>query len=378
VLVAWCLQAQGQQSLSDGEWLEQSRRRLEEAAAGEAPAWLRIEPDEAHRAMAQDIAAASIGQPTRAPETQASAGQVWIFGSFSLPRPTLTQLLKEASEPGVVLVLRGVPAKATVPATIRRLQTFLPNSERVPNVILDPALFRRFDVQRVPTLVLSRAQGLRPVIVQGAVSVAWLRRMASALTTGGEHLGKRAEDFEIAETDLIEEMQRRLAAIDWTARRERAASAFWPRLRSTFVRLPQTEQPRQVIVNPTVRVTQDVTDAEGHVLIAAGETFNPLNLVPLSKTLIVFQGTSPPQVRTAMSLAQAVRERGRGVILLTTDVDTARGWSHLAQLEQAFEAAVYLLPQALVERFQIKRVPATIVAQGAALVITEVPVRETL
>jgi conjugal transfer pilus assembly protein TraW len=375
-IVAVCLTAHGQAVVDDAPWLERSRRLLEEAAAQPPPPWLRVEVGTHDQTAAQDIAEAARLLTVPAVPLEHEPQRILIFASFSLPRPTLMKLLEEATAPNVVLVLRGVPARSTVPQTIRRLRAMLPDATRVPQVILDPTLFRRFEVERVPTLVLERGAGQRPIHVRGAVTVAWLRRMASAVTDGAEHLGRRAEDYEIAEADLMQEMQQRLASIDWAARRKQAASRFWLRQKAAFVTLPEATGPRSFTVNPSVRVTADIHDAEGHRLVTAGDTFNPLQYVPLTKTVIVFQGTSPHQVTTAVRLAQSIRRGGRGVILLTTDVDTDRGWDHLGELEHAFQGAVYLLPQGLVQRFHIERIPATVASRGHELVVSEVPVTE--
>lgn len=365
--------AQAPVPVDDAQWLQRSRAILERSAGESMPEWLTPQSTDLVLQAAEEISQRARGVPPRV-DAHAVPGRILIFASFSIPRPTLQSLLSQASEPNVVLVFRGVPRGTTVPETVRRLKRLVSEEQSVPQVILDPTLFRRYGIERVPSLVLERAAGQVPVTAIGAVSTNWLRRMAATLQPGQEVLGKRAEDYEIAEADLIEDMQRRLMTIDWGARREAAQSRFWPRRAAKFVVLPDAREHREMLIDPSVRVTRDLKDAEGKVLVSAGHTLNPLQYVPLTKTIIVFRGTDSRHVAKATELARAVRATGRGVILLTTSVDAQRGWNHLAELERTFSGAVYVLPQELLDRFELARIPATVASRGPHLVVTEIPV----
>jgi len=356
----------------DSDWLERSRQILDQSAATPAPEWLNSQPSTRAVEAASEIASRASAEAPRALSDHAP-GRILIFASFSIPRPTLKSLLVQATEQNVMLVLRGVPRGATVPDTLRRLKQLLPEDASVPNVMLDPILFRRHQVQRVPTFVLERAAGEEPLVAVGAVNVDWIRRMAGTAAPGQANLGKRAEDYEIAEVDFIQAMQQRLASIDWGAKREAAITGFWRRSEPQFVSLPDAREHRERFVNPSVRVTEDLLDADGNLLVAAGHTFNPLEWVPLSKTVVIFRGTDPRHVAKATELARAARADGRGVILLTTSIDTEQGWRHLSQLERTLAGAVYVLPKSLVDRFEISRIPATVASRGHQLLVTEVP-----
>lgn len=372
-LLSLTARAQEPAQLEDQEWLERSRKILEQSVEQAPPPWLRTQPNAQALATAEALVGPALGQDTRA-DSKAVPGRVLIFTSFSVPQATQKNLLDQASEPGVVLVFRGAPSGATVPDVVRRLKRLLSDDAPVPQVLLDPTLFRRYAIDRVPSLVLERDSNHKPVIAEGAVNVKWLRRMAASVVAGSEHLGKRAESYAIAEADLIQEMQQRMAGIDWAARREAAMRDFWTRRQGQFVTLPDSRERQEFLVDPSVRVTEDLEDAEGSLLVAAGHAFNPLVWAPLSKTIVVFRGTDPKQVATAADLARKARAGGRGVILLTTDLHTDRGWEHLSELERTLAGAVYVLPQALIERFHLKRIPATVASRGRQLLVTEVPV----
>ena len=353
------------------DWLERSRTILTEAARQPPPAWLRRTPPESAVQAARQIAREAGSEPQRVERSVALPGTVLIFASFAVPELTLKNLLSQAAQPDVTLVLRGLPEGASLPETLRRLRRLVPDSDPVPNVVLDPTLFRRFNIQAAPTLVLLRAEQ-SPVIVRGAVTVDWLREHAGRLRpTDSSHLGGWGETFEIAEADLIEVMQRRLAAIDWRKRREAAIAKFW-RDKNDFVDLPTARESHTFTVDPTYPVPKAVRDANGHELVRAGEVFNPLHRVPMTKTVIVFRGTDARQLKRVADLARQIRREGRGVVLITTHVDRDKGWRSLEALETDLQGPVFILPPTLAARFQLRRVPSVIEARGERLWIREI------
>jgi conjugal transfer pilus assembly protein TraW len=107
------------------------------------------------------------------------------------------------------------------------------------------------------------------------------------------------------------------------------------------------------------------------VLIAAGETFNPLAWVPLSKVIVAFRGTDPRQRAQVAQIVKDAKAHGRGVILLTSEVPGHDGWGFLSDLEQQLAGAVYVLPPQLVDRFHLRHLPSTVSAQGRRLIVTE-------
>lgn len=378
LLIAWASVAGSDERVSTegGEWLEKSRALIESAAKEPRPEWLNATSSDAAMAMAEGIARESGLRGGRTTRSAAyGRGSVLIFGSLSMPEETLKNLLDQAAERQVTFVLRGLVDATNIRATIQGIHRVIGDSASIPNVIIDPTLYQRFNVTVAPTLVLLREGQLPPVTVVGAVSVDWLRRQARRIGTSGDpDLGVRAEYHDIAEVDLIVEMQRRLASIDWVSKRQAAIDQFW-RKKAGFVHLPDADEDREFSVDPSVRITEDIRDADGKVLLHAGDILNPLDLLPLSKTVVVFNGTDRHQLEIAAGIADRVRDGGRGVILLTTTVDVERGWDSVHGMEQDLSGPVYLLQANLAERFQLRRVPSTVTSRGNRLVVTEFAVQ---
>lgn len=363
----------------DDAWLERSRTILERAQQEGAPSWLRTTPAEGELERARGIAqqAASSMFPEAGTTNSARPAKTIIFGSMALPMPTLIALLSEASEPGVVFVLRGVPKGKTIQDAVRRLGELAQTKiKKTPNVIIDPTLFKRHAVTVVPTLV-TYVSPPHAVRMEGDITVSAFHRLASGAARGEDvSLARRGEVHDIGEPDLIVEMQRRLASIDWQQEKRRAMQRFWQR-KADFVRLPDTEGQREYLIDPSVRVTEDLQDANGVVLIRAGDTVNPLRWTTLTKTVIAFRGTDERHIRRALDAAQRARSDGRGVILLTSEIDTSRAWESLSELEKELKGTVYVLPRVLAERFQLQRLPATVSAEGNRLRVRELALEET-
>jgi conjugal transfer pilus assembly protein TraW len=363
----------GSAPAQEEEWLNRSKAILEQATQERVPDWLRSDSTSEARTQAAEIASAASPSASARPSALESPGRVLIFASLAIPVATLRALLEEASAADAVLILRGVPRGSSIQGAIARLRSLLTAGAKTPNVVIDPTLFLRYQVTRVPTLILLREREAPPIVAVGAVTVQWLRRAASKVSRGGENLGQRAEAYDIVEPDFVLEMQARLAGIDWQAKKDAAVAKFWSR-HHDFVQLPEARTRREFLVDPSVEATQDLLDADGDVLVRAGDRWNPLNWMVLSKTIIVFRGTDPRQVARAKAAARSAQTNGRGVILLTTDVDIARGWQHLDELEDALAGTVYVLPGSLVERFHLKAIPATIVSHDKQLLVTELPI----
>ena len=79
-------------------------------------------------------------------------GGLYLFASFSIPEPSLKAMLIEADRFGVPVVFNGF-VENSVTATEARVRALYEDEAISHGFIIDPTLFTRFDVVRVPTLV---------------------------------------------------------------------------------------------------------------------------------------------------------------------------------------------------------------------------------
>ena len=182
---------------------------------------------------------------------------------------------------------------------IEEIYALLDGIDPVPNVAIDPTAFREAGAILVPLLVARGPDG-ELARVTGLSAPAWLRDRIQWGARGD--LGVRGPAVAIGEVDLIEELQRRAAALDMDALREGAIKRFWQR--ATFDSLPVVTEPRERTIDPTIVASADVVLPDGSKAIAAGQTVNPLDHVPFSHRLIVFDASDPRQVETARRLGE--------------------------------------------------------------------------
>lgn len=87
-----------------------------------------------------------------------------VFVSFSMPEPLIVDYLKQAKRWNAQVVLRGA-INGDIPTTFARVQALIEKHD-VQGVMIDPTLFQRFGIQRVPAMVLP-LEPLKPCEAQG-------------------------------------------------------------------------------------------------------------------------------------------------------------------------------------------------------------------
>jgi len=76
--------------------------------------------------------------------------RLYYFWSFSVPEESLKEVFADGEKIGLVAVLRGLP-EGSPKESLVRLKRLL--GERKVEVMIDPLLFRLYDIQSVPSLV---------------------------------------------------------------------------------------------------------------------------------------------------------------------------------------------------------------------------------
>ena len=137
-------------------------------------------------------------------------------------------------------------------------------------------------------------------------------------------MGDRGETLSIVEPDLVELMKKRVAAIDWEAKKKAAVENFWKN--KTFEVLPTAEVDRTRTVDLTITVPTDIRDLAGNLIRRAGERINPLDIRPLTQTMLIFNAANRVEVDRVADFLKAWKADGRTMpVLIATAVDKARG-----------------------------------------------------
>jgi conjugal transfer pilus assembly protein TraW len=289
-----------------------------------------------------------------------------VFASRSLGDGQLRDLFAfAAAQPDTRVLFRGIGADESLLDFLGSLRPLLAGLDPPPNVLLDPTPFRAQAVTSVPTIVATAPDGSELARVSGLADTRWLRAALRAGQRGD--LGVRGPVREIAEPDLLAEIRRRLARIDFTALDQRVIERAFQHL--PFEALPTAGEDRERFVDPTIVAAADIWMADGSVLVHAGDAVNPLDALPFTQRLVVFDAADSRQIAFAQGLASA--GAAKRTTYLLTGLPHEDGWAALRRVTDALDGAVYLLTPELRQRFALERVPSVVEADGRRFRVTE-------
>ncbi|MBK5965989.1 conjugal transfer protein TrbC, partial [Thiocystis minor] len=184
-------------------------------------------------------------------------------------------------------------------------------------------------------------------------------------------LGVRGPAVAIDEPDLIEELQRRVANVDWQAKRDAALARYWER--TALIALPTVTVPRERRLDLTVTATAPVELPDGTRLVEAGAQVNPLDVMPFRQRLFVFDASDSRQVASVARRGQASRAEGQLPLYLASQLDRDAGWAGFRAVQETLGEPLYRLTPEVQSRFRIERVPAVVEAGEGTLVVREWP-----
>jgi len=359
-------------------WLQRSQAILQALEGQARPDWLNGQSEQLDvKRQAQQVLEASQAIQTEAlstrlptvasglPTTPSNKPVTILFVSFSLGESALKGIFEEAAgRDDVLLVFRGPKPGQKLPALMADLKRLLKSIDPLPNIVIDPTRFQRWSVSSVPDIVVEQ-KGKAQLHVRGVSSLSWLDEQLKAGKQG--ELGTLGDVAEIVEIDLLEEIKRRMAAIDWKQKQQQAIARFWEQQK--FEVLPVAQEDRDRSVDLTITAPRDLTAPNGQLIIRTGQTVNPLDKIPFGLCLKVFDATVPAQVELIQQ--QCCHDKQARVMYLATSLPRQDGWEKLKHLENTMQAPVYLLTPDVRSRFQLQHVPAIVEQSGNRLLVRE-------
>lgn len=365
----------GMLKAEDRAFIDQSRLITNHAKASEE-AWMSKAALEAADIGKNDVTelldGISKGANTAAPLTESRPYRAYIFISYSMSDSEIKSVLQGiAGQTDTAAVMRGIPDGGTITDGLLRLQGLAKDITPAPNVILDPVLFRRYEITAVPALVVLDGPGDDAPLkakVMGSTSVQWLEDQVAKGVSG--NLGVRGPTLKIAERDLIEVMQERAAAIDWEKKKEEALGRFWSKQR--FFALAPAVSDRARLIDPTINVTEDIKLPNGKVLAKKGDTVNPLEIKSMSLTLVVFDPMQEGQLgRVRDYLKEQGDKKSDQIVYIATQFERDKGWDGYRDLVNTIGSPVFLLGQDVISRFQLEYTPSVVEQQGKKFSVRE-------
>lgn len=126
--------------------------------------------------------------------------------------------------------------------------------------------------------------------------------------------------------------------------------------------IPKAQHAASHYFDPTLITTEDIRGAEGELVIPAGQTINPLDQMPLTKSLLFIDGDDAAQVAW---LQQRLTLEPRAVPVLV-----AGSW---LELRQRIQRPVYFDQQGFMTgRLGIRAVPSRVYQEDRRIRIDEV------
>ncbi|MEI7636130.1 MAG: TrbC family F-type conjugative pilus assembly protein [Syntrophus sp. (in: bacteria)] len=285
------------------------------------------------------------------------SSRVYYFFSFSMPAESLQQAVRNIyelrrQEKNVVMVIRGF-VKNDMQATVMAFEKLKRESginSDMP-VDIDPPLWEQYGITKVPVIVSTSKRGAGKITGDVGIPYALSRFDAEV-----EDYGTVGHTYEIAEEDLLKVIASKQPMIEEKLRqRMETLQEEMYVLKKHDGQYEKAVEDRAYYIDPSLVLTDDVYDHEGKVLFAKGSVFNPTDHVSLGRHIII-DGKDVKQVRLALAGDY------RKVMIISGD---------LAKLATTHRKRFWFVPDDILRRLQIRRVPAVFEQEGKYIRVTE-------
>lgn len=302
----------------------------------------------------------------------------FIFISYSLGDQALSNILTLASkQPKTAVVMRGIPKDMNLGDGLMAIQNLAAKFDPIPNIIVDPTLFKEYNVNLVPTtIVLDEQRKEEKGRVKGLLGTDWVYQQIKE-GKGGD-FGVKGQVAEIDEPDLVEEAQRRANNIDWNQKKKDAEARIWSN--QNFYHLPTAFLDRTRYIDASVELTKDIQGSDGSYVGRAGDIVNPLDFRAWTQGIIVYNSQDQKQVDIVKRVAPELLKDSsiKSVMYITTDIDTdkGKGWDSYKKTTDDVNDQVYLLTPDMIERFDLQKTPSIITANKTHFIVKEIGVTQ--
>ena len=188
------------------------------------------------------------------------------------------------------------------------------------------------------------------------------------LSVFAKDLGVWGDVYPVAEQSVLSLIQQRLGDMQVSGELAEKQQQFKARVIENTLRPPPVrglstdKQSHTHWIDPSVNVSQDLTDGQGHVFARKGQRINPLDTVTMASTLYFLDGDNKQQV--AWMQAQTPPTVNYKVILVNGNIKTAT---------QALNTRVYFDQNGiLTQKLRLKYLPAVVTQDGKRLKVTSV------
>ncbi|EIC1586300.1 conjugal transfer protein [Escherichia coli] len=300
-------------------------------------------------------------------EALSTTNGITIFASFSMPDYVMEDLLRTASEHKARVVFNGLKKGTTrLTETQAAINQFLVKAKiESPLITIDPDSFSQYQINQVPTIISKETNRFAKMV--GSFNIDYFVREI-AQKPDQDLFPSAGTTYPVEEKSIIKELEERSQQYDWEGAKKRAVADTWKN--QWMINLPPAAEHKEWMIDPTVRVTQDIKDKQGRVIASAGELINPLGRFPQNLTMIIFDPMNPGQLEWAEK--QYRLRLGSGQVMpMFTRIGQDNGWDHLNDLREKFNGKVFKVNEQIITRFHIKNTPALISTENDKFRVTQ-------
>lgn len=291
--------------------------------------------------------------------------KVKYFISYSMPARIVDEILISAAKnKNAEVLIRGLmDGMDNVGQMIRFVDSInlrlhkQGKIEKYPNVQLAPIEFMKYDIARAPSMVLT--ENGEVIKAQGLTTIEDLKRR---LEEGVSDAGILSETYPIGEKLLFDEIEERIAKVDWESKKQKAIDRYWNNF--SFIDLPTQQESEVYYIDPSIVMTKDIPAYNGKLLAYAGQRVNPLELLPLNLNMIFFDATNEDQLKWALG---QFYKSGSTATMVATKLDRTDGWKQLEEITNKIGVQLYVLRQEVAQRFALRNTPSKVTTEGVLL-----------
>lgn len=191
----------------------------------------------------------------------------------------------------------------------------------------------------------------------------WL--ILSAGLVHAKDLGRVGKVYPVKERDALEELEARAAKVNWKKHLDKIKpEKYRP---GNLVGLPRATKTTRRLVDMTYTLDMDVPDGKGGIVYPKGYSFNPLDYLPFRKILVIINPDDPDQLHWFKSSEYATR----------IDVMPLITQGSAVGIGKAISRPVFYADSRIIDKFDVRSVPAVVRQSGRMMEVTEYYVNKT-
>ena len=212
-------------------------------------------------------------------------------------------------------------------------------------------------------MIILKSKNIIMLVV--VMSIVLVMQSASAAV---HNLGVLGTTYSIVERDALEEIQERAKAVNWEKafNRKKAKEKIKNYKPRNLSRLPRALEDKTFLVDMTYTLDIDIPDGKGNILYPKGYTFNPLEYVQLSNTIVVIDGSDEKQVKW---FAKSDYINDYNTTFMISD-------GSYYDLIKKFKRPVYFADNRIIDRLKLRAVPSIIRQKDKYMEVQEVAIKK--